>query len=111
MTKFLGEVTVEQANVPEFKDFTKSDWAMYFVKCYGQIDGEHHKTWVLDQVARILKGSAIQIKKAKWDNGEFEYRVQVVEPSEEYKNWVREMRGDKDEEGEFEYDYDEGIEP
>lgn len=24
---------------------------------YGQIDGEHHKTWVLDQVLRKLAGS------------------------------------------------------
>lgn len=23
---------------------------------YGQIDGDHHKTWVLDQIMRIIKG-------------------------------------------------------
>lgn len=23
---------------------------------YGQIDGDHHKTWVIDQIVRILTG-------------------------------------------------------
>lgn len=24
---------------------------------YGQIDGDHHKTWVIDQIVRILTGN------------------------------------------------------
>lgn len=30
--------------------------AMKIIEQYGWIDGDHHKKWVLDQVARILLG-------------------------------------------------------
>jgi hypothetical protein len=30
------------------------DAAMVYISEYGYIDGEHHKQWVLDQVARCL---------------------------------------------------------
>lgn len=67
------------------------------------IDGSHHKTWVLDQMSRILKGTPVEIVLAKWDNGE-----------EEYHDWVAECRGkwikSNSYEG-WEYDYDEGIAP
>jgi hypothetical protein len=60
MTGYLGEEIVSIENT-EFKDFNKSDWAMYFIERYGQIDGSHHKQWVLDQVMQILKGTKIII--------------------------------------------------
>lgn len=106
---YLGEATVEQQDVPQFKDFTKTDWALYFIGSYGQIDGEHHKLWVLDQVARILNGSAIEIKLAKWTSGSFEYRVNVLEPSNEYLEWVEAMKDGED--GPDSYTYDEGRAP
>lgn len=111
MASFLGETKLNQKDVEEFKDFDKNDWAMYFVERYGQFDGSHHKAWVLDQVARILKGSKVIIKIANWDDGGFEYRCEVDKPSKEYKKWVKEMLGSKDEDGEYEYGYDEGIAP
>ncbi|NCQ52168.1 hypothetical protein GW796_09805 [archaeon] len=87
---------------------------MYFVERYGGIDGSHHKAWVLDQVARISKGTPIVIESASWSDGEQEYRVWLGEPSKKYLNWVKEMKGKyiktDDYEG-FEYDYDVGCAP
>ncbi|MDD5648989.1 MAG: hypothetical protein PHF86_00985 [Candidatus Nanoarchaeia archaeon] len=112
MEGYLGETDV---NISEskFKDYTSIDWAMYFIERYGQIDGSHHKTWVLDQVARILKGTKIIVKLAKWSNGKQEYRVWLDDPSEEYKNWQKEMQEMLGEfiDNEYEYTYNEGIAP
>lgn len=52
MATYLGETTVDIATTP-FAAYTATEWAMYFVECHGQIDGGHHKSWVLDQVARV----------------------------------------------------------
>jgi len=49
---------------------------------YSQIDGAHHKAWVIDQMVRALTG-------------------------EEYENWIKEYKDD----GEDQYDWDEGIAP
>ena len=112
MHKYLGEVIVEQSKTP-FANYTASDWAMYFIASYGQIDGSHHKAWVLDQVARILNGTPVEIRLASWDDGETNWRIFTIEPpSQEYLEWVADMRGEHDEEsGDYEYEYDEGIAP
>lgn len=107
MAKYLGETLVSQNDVEEFKSFNQSDWAMYFIEGYGQIDGEHHKLWVLDQVAQLLKGTPVVIKLAKWDDGSCEYRVGLSkEKNLEYIEWRRKIFGDFDK-----YGYDEGIAP
>lgn len=107
MAKYLGETLVSQNDVEEFKSFNQSDWAMYFIERYGQIDGEHHKVWVFDQVARLLKGTSVIIKLAKWDDGSFEYRVCLSDKQNlEYIKWRKEIFGDFDE-----HDYYEGIAP
>ena len=109
--KYLGEFPVDIKDTP-YKDYTPIDWAMRFLECYGQIDGDHHKTWVLDQMARCVKGTPVVVVLAKWESGYQEYRWWTGEPSEEYKKWVLEMKGDYDEENEeYEYSYDEGIPP
>lgn len=119
--KYLGEQLIDISSHPEFSIYKEKDWAMYFITAYGQIDGSHHKTWVLDQVARILKGTPVIVKEARWDNGNKEYRVVTSDDtSEEYKAWRIEMLGKQYEEddpegwyekGEYEYGYDEGIAP
>jgi hypothetical protein len=111
MNKFLGEtkVTIDQS---PYAGFSPKDWALHFIERYGQIEGEHHKTWVLDQVSRILHGTPVEIRLAKWSNGEEEYRVQLGKPSYEYKDWVKQMRGKYNRtEKEYEYEYEEGIAP
>lgn len=110
MAKYLGETKVDIKTHPVFKKYTTVDWMMYFIESYGQIDGEHHKTWVLDQAARIAHGNKIEVKLAKWDDGQSEYRVNLVKaPTKEYKNWVKEMKDGED--GPESYSYDEGIAP
>jgi len=112
MRAYVGETVIAQSE-SKFRNFTASDWAMYFISRYGQTDGGHHKAWVLDQVSRILKGTGIEIKIASWSDGYIEYRVSTVEPpSQEYIDWVQEMLGTYDVENEcYEYGYDEGIAP
>jgi len=108
MKEYLGETIVEQKDT-EYKDYNRDDWALYFLKCYGGIDGAHHKDWVFDQIARCLKGVSIIIKLAKWENGYEEYRISTGEPTEEYLNWVAQVKYGED--GEDTYSYDEGIAP
>lgn len=102
--KYLGEKIVDIQQT-EFKNYNSSDWAMYFIASYGQIDGSHHKQWVLDMVSRVLNGTAVIVKEASWDNGQKEYRISLDTPSENYLQWVEEMKCGG------EYDYDEGIAP
>jgi hypothetical protein len=106
MNGYLGEKLIPIEDTP-FKDYDIKDWMMYFIERYGQIDGDHHKLWVLDQVARISKETPIIIKQASWDNGLREWRVCLGEPSKQYLEWVKEMRGENGEQ----YSYDEGIAP
>lgn len=110
---YLGEFDVDIVATP-FKDHTPADWAMEHISRYGGIDGEHHKAWVFDQIARILKGTPVILKEARWDRGgtqHTEYRYWTGEPSEGYHLWVKGMLGEQDEDGEYEYDYDVGICP
>lgn len=58
--------------------------ALEFIERYGGIDGDHHKTWVIDQVARSLLGDA-------------------------YPQWVIDMKDGED--GPDTYNWDEGIPP
>lgn len=106
---YLGETYPNLEDTP-FHGYTPADWAMVFITTYGQIDGDQHKAWVLDQVARILKGTKVEVKLAMWLNGKHEWRYKLEEPSLEYKLWVEEMKGDFDGD-EYEYTYEEGIAP
>jgi hypothetical protein len=58
--------------------------ALTLIEQYGGIDGEHHKTWVIDQIARALLG-------------------------DRYPQWVVEMKAGED--GPETYSWDEGIAP
>ena len=82
---------------------------MYYIESYGQIDGDHHKLWVLDQIVRIMKGCEIVLKIAKWGDGQTELRIDTGKESKKYLEWVKEMKNGED--GEDTYGYDEGIAP
>lgn len=109
-TKYLGETPVDISTHPEYKNYTNKEWAMYFISRYGQIDGDHHAKWVLDQVSRALHGGVPTVTLYKWDDGQEEYGVDLSE-TKEYLAWVEKMLGDTDEEGDREYGYDTGIAP
>jgi hypothetical protein len=94
MDGYLGEFSVELKCSP-FAEWTPSDWALYFIDRYGAIDGDHHKTWVLDQLARILNGAPVRVVEARWTNDDTEYRVSIGDSSE-YRVWIagRKANGD-----------------
>lgn len=105
---YLGETPVALADSP-YKDTTPAELALEFIQNYGGIDGAHHKTWVLDQVARILNGSPIEdLRRAEWDDTPAEYRFEIG-ASDAYRAWVVKCKAGKD--GPDTYDYDEGIAP
>jgi hypothetical protein len=110
MSKYLGEKRVDIKKSP-YANYTRADWALEFIAAYGQIDGAHHKQWVLDQVARILNGTPVILTLASWADGKQEYRSNLGKPSPEYLAWAKERLGKIDEDGEPEYRYDEGIAP
>lgn len=88
MATYLGEFDLPEDN--PYKDYTAADWALEYLIRYGGTDGSHHKDWVMDQVIRILKGTPVNLKLVKWDDGEEEYRFSTGEPSNEYNKLVRE---------------------
>jgi hypothetical protein len=111
MEGYLGTTPVNiKKDESPYKNYTPKDWAFEYMFRYGQIDGAHHKQWVLDQVTRILHGTPIVLTLAKWENGTQEYRFTTGEPSQEYLDWVKDYR-EVDEEGEEQYSYDEGSPP
>lgn len=112
--KYLGEFDVDISQTP-YANYTPNDWAMEYLFRFSQIDGSHHKAWTLDQVARILKGTKVIVKVAKWDDGLEEYRFWTEEQHhQEYLDWIKKYQGNclktKYYE-EWEYSWDEGIAP
>lgn len=103
---YLGEFDVDLKDLG-LEGLGPEDWSIYFIERYGQIDGEHHKAWVLDQVSRILHGTEVVVKEARWSDGQKEIRVETGEPTEEYHQWVKDMQNV----GEEEYEYNTGIAP
>ena len=51
------------------------DLALDLAWTYGQIDGSHHKMWVIDQMVRTLCGSEEEYKKwlAKYNDADYEW--------------------------------------
>jgi hypothetical protein len=105
--KYLGEFAVDLTTTP-FAKFTHADWALYFVEHYGGIDGNHHKTWLIDQIARILNGCPLRVVEARWDDNQTEYRV-TVGTCDKYLTWVKDMNAGED--GPDTYAWEEGVPP
>lgn len=106
MEGYLGEFPLSPgmaAQVPK----TKAGLALMYIEHYGQIEGDHHRAWVIDQVARILMGTPVLLKAARWKRPQgvhSELRFSTGEPSKKYLAW----RAEGEVQG---YDYDEGIAP
>jgi hypothetical protein len=111
MEGYLGETQIDVSAHEKYGAYTKEDWVLFWVEYYGQFDGGHHKQWTMDQIVRILKGTEVIIKEASWDNGHTELRFNLGDPTQEYHAWVEDMKGEPDEEGDYEYSYDEGCPP
>ena len=96
---FLGVFPVDISETP-YANYTQPDWAIEYWGRYGWIDGAAHKTWVGDQMARILMGTPVIVEVAKWDEGNGmisqEFRISTGTPSEKYEKWIIENFEDYD---------------
>ncbi len=108
MQAYLGEKKVSIKKT-EYKDYKAKDFALLWIEQYGGIDGGHHKTWVLDQVARILHGTPVLAKIASWEGDKTELRLDLDDATPAYHKWVASCRDGED--GPETYGYDEGIAP
>ena len=74
----------------------------------GQVDGEHHKAWAIDQMVRALLACPIVTRTAT-DHRGWSYDYEAQGESEEYRRFVAEYRAGED--GPETYTWDEGIPP
>jgi hypothetical protein len=110
--EYLGEEVILSLRGTPFENYTIAKWALYFIERYGQVDGLHHKQWVLDQVAKILHGTPVILKRATWQEGAVlhsEFRVETGEPTGAYRVWVEDQEGLLDDNGEPDYTYSTGF--
>ena len=70
--------------------------ALEFLSVWGQVEGDHHKAWVIDQVVRALCGC------------EWNFNDSFIQ-NEEYKDWVSSYCYDDNHV--MEYEWDTGIAP
>lgn len=56
MKNSINELTLNlrRAQITELQN--KIDEALCLIETFGNIDGSHHKTWLIDQMVRILTG-------------------------------------------------------
>lgn len=87
---------------------TRIGTALEYADRYGSIDGDHHKTWVIDQMVRALTGCPM-VEKSKTDPRGENYTYQVQGESDEYRQFVADHKDGED--GPDTYDWDEGIAP
>ena len=107
MAKFLGE---KKLNIKtKYDNYSKLEWAMLWIEMYSGIDGSHHKDWLIDQIARILKGAKVVVRIATWDDGKKEERFALENLPKSYYRWVDDMKDGED--GKNTYSYDFGVAP
>lgn len=73
-----------------------------------QIDGAHHKTWVIDQMVRALTGCPL-VEKSAIDCRNQPYTYKGFGESELYKAFI--SKHNQGEDGPDTYDWDPGIAP
>ena len=115
MENYLGSKTIPIEETP-FADDTPTDWVMRYIIAYGGFCGEHHKTWVIDQIARILKGTPMIVQLAQWGKSETEvshseWRYYTGDPSPEYLDMVAHACYDEETDDPNAYFWDVGIAP
>lgn len=82
--------------------------ALDFAVRFGQIDGDHHKMWTIDQMVRALTGCPIVKGTAKDCNGD-DYEYEAQGESADYVKLLREACYGAD--GPDTYEWDTGIAP
>lgn len=84
------------------------DKALDYAVRYGQIDGDHHKAWVIDQIVRALTGCPMVEVDAKDANGH-PYTYEMQGKGDEYQRLIADARDGVD--GPETYYWDTGIAP
>lgn len=74
----------------------------------GQVDGEHHKAWVIDQMVRALTGCPPVTETAQLADG-YPYTYIAQGESEEYQRFIAKYKAGED--GPETYSWEEGIAP
>lgn len=82
--------------------------ALEYAVHFGGIDGEHHKTWVIDQMVRALTGCPQEIRSAVSPDGN-SYQYGAQGESEEYRAFVADACAGED--GPETYSWEVGIAP
>ena len=90
--KYLGETPVDLTKHLTYSRYTPTDWALLWILKYGSIDGECHKTWVIDQITQILNGTPMTAWLVRWDDGLETLRFSLGEPSIQYLQWMIDSR-------------------
>lgn len=88
----------------DLSKLSKDEKILYFAGL-GQFDGSHHKTWVIDQIVRVVMDCPIIEKTTTLTNGQT-FTFQAQGESQEYKDFVSDYCG---EEGEYRWNI--GIAP
>ena len=76
---YLGDteeiVQAKHMGISALEKQINRDLALDLAWRYGQIDGSHHKMWVIDQMIRTLCGSEEEYKKwvAKYNDDDYEW--------------------------------------
>ena len=99
-----GEAKVRTLSCPGISESKSADVerAIDFAVRYGQIDGDHHKLWVIDQMLRALTGCPVETVtvEPKGDRPGYTYERQGTSPA-----YLRAIGDDP------EYPWDAGIAP
>lgn len=108
---FDNDVCNEACDSPERRIARAKELAF----SYAQIDGSHHKMWVIDQMLKALCGSPLLVENATDYKGQ-PYSYQYQANSIEYDEFINEYRGELTEDamwGEptYEYEWDDGCAP
>jgi hypothetical protein len=74
--------------------------ALELADLYGNIDGGHHRKWVIDQMVRTLCGCPV-VKISMEDGNGHAYELEALGENEQYCAFVEEYEG---EEGEYEWE-------
>lgn len=86
--KYLGEFDHKIIEMKSLEE--QREWSLNYIISYGGIDGVHHKDWVLDQVIRIMHGTPVETRLARWDCGTEDLRFNTLEPTQNYHDYIAE---------------------
>lgn len=86
---------------PHPDDAARIERALAYASRYGQVKGDHHKMWVIDQMVRALLGCLVAVRQRGALSGPL-YQYKAQDESVEYRNFAG---CDPD------YPWDEGIAP